>query len=71
MNEVSGVRGIGRPICVSHLFAVAVVGGDQASAAKRQNFRDDSRDAGIDCLHRFYAGRDYAGVADHIGIREV
>ena len=71
MNKVCGVRGIGRAVGISHLFAIAVVGGDNAFAVELKQFRNNPAATFIYRLDRFNAGFHNPGVPDHIRIGKV
>ena len=71
MHTVAGVRCVRRSVRVAHLFAVAVVRGDQRFAVKLEKFCDNSGTTSIHCLHRFDAGLDHTGVTHHVGICQI
>ena len=71
MHQVGGVRGVGRAVGIAHVFAVAVVRGDEQFAAEAQGFLDDGFHARVDGFHRLDGGLDHAGMADHVGVGEV
>ena len=71
VNQIRGVRGVRRTIGIPHLLAISMIGRDQTGAAQRQDCRDDARDTFIDRFHRLDAGRDHAGMSDHVRIGKV
>ncbi len=59
------------PSGVEQLLGVAVVGGHEADAAELGDPLDDPAEAAVGRLDRLDDGRDHAGVADHVRVREV
>ena len=71
-DVVGGVGGVGAVVDgVPHLFAVAVVGGDDEGAAFGEDGVDDFADAGVDDFDGLDGGGEFAGVADHVAVGEV
>ena len=67
-----GVGGVGAVVDgVPHLFAVAVVGGDDEGAALGQYRVDEFADAVVDDFDGFDGGGEFAGVSDHVAVGEV
>src|SRR3990172_11508429 len=53
-----------RAVVFEHLLGVAVVGRDEADAAKALDGRDDAAEAGVHGFYRSHDGRDDARVTD-------
>jgi len=71
-DVISGVGGVGAAGGgVDHLFAVAVVGGDDGAAALALDGVEDPAAADIDGFHGLNCGGENAGVADHVSVGEV
>ena len=64
-----GVRG--DAVGLEELLGVSVVGGDEAHAAEARHALDDTAEAAVGLLDRGDDRGDHAGVADHVGVREV
>ena len=71
MDQVGGMRGVGRSIGIPHLLTVAVIGRDEAGATLSKNCRDDSRKAGINSFDRLDPSGNDARMADHVGVRQI
>ena len=54
-----------------HLFAIPVVGRDDAFSVEVEQLRDNSTTAFINRFDRFDPGFDDTGVTDHIGIGKI
>ena len=65
------MRGVRAAVGLEHVVGVAVIGGDHARAAGLVDGVDHLLQAPVDRLDRLHRGRDHAGVADHVGVREV
>ena len=59
------------PLGIHHLFAVAVIGGDNDSIAVLFGFFEDLAQLRIDGMHRFFGRFEISGMAHHITIGEV
>ena len=74
-DERYRIRGVcrvrARAVCLEHLLGVAVVGCDQADAARALDRLDDFAEARIGRLDGARHGRNGARVSDHVRIREI
>ena len=73
-EEGDGVAGVGRlgaAVRVKHLFAVAVIGGENKTSARSQNSLLNAFHTGVHGFQRTDCGLNVAGMPDHVGIGEI